>query len=385
MAADPPDRADAQSLIDAVKAEWVRHGLSTAPADRSAAAAGISSTYAAVGLDAPQSIIWVDNPQTGAWLAAALMQLHNRDGTRVSGKAVTALVPPTIHAPLPALLPTAGTPVYGPVMGLTRQRLTEIAWERAPDIAHLILPVFDLILCDHCIRTGWRDVDVVDQLGSRLRRSVRESARSGGGLDKLWDDIWTRHWPGVRELVRDERRAWLLEHGNETFRDADSWGVVWPSIEESVKGNVRDWVEDQITGWGTLSATYMQWMSAALASFAVTARALAAAAFDAHPRAATAARVKRTVSDCGSQHDIELLGWLDCLSRLGLAEASAAGGLVALGRSCGWWWPFANIAICSDRPSEVRTPNQGELLDGHLGARYRDSFEYIEVVVSIPL
>ena len=120
----------------------------------------------------------------------------------------------------------------------------------------------------------------------------------------------------------------------------------------------------------------------ALAGFAVTARALAAAAFDAHPRAATAARVKRTVSECASQHDIELLGWLDCLSRLGHAEASAAGGLVALGRSCGWWWPFANIAFCSDRPSEVRTPNQGEPLDGHLGARYGGSFEYIEVLVA---
>lgn len=378
-----PERSDAQSLIEAVKAEWVRYGLSTARADRPAAATGINNAYAAAGLDAPQSIVWVDNPHSGAWLAAALMQLHETGGTRVSGEAVTELLPPTIHAPLPVVLPTPGAPVYGPVIGLTRQRLTEVMWERAPDIAHLMVQVFDV--CDDWIGTDgtdWRDIDVVDQLGTRLRRSVRESARSEGVLVKLWGEIWASHWPRVRDQVRDERRVWQLEHGNETFRDADSWSVAWSSIEESVKGNVRDWVEDQITGWGTLSATRVQWMSAALARFAVTVRALMTAAFAAHPRAATAARVKRTVSECGSQHDIEALGRLDCLSRLGLAEASAAGGLLALGRSCGWWWLFTNVAICSERPSEVRTPRPGEPLDGNFGARYGSSFKYIEVLVS---
>ena len=57
--------AGQESLLPAVRDEWLRHGLSTAPADKQAAEAGIRAAYEAAGLQPPLFIIWLASPWAG--------------------------------------------------------------------------------------------------------------------------------------------------------------------------------------------------------------------------------------------------------------------------------------------------------------------------------
>lgn len=64
---------DAQTArIPAFRDAWMRAGLSTEPADRPRAEAGVRLAYEAAGLQPPGRIIWLDSPMAGA-LGAALL------------------------------------------------------------------------------------------------------------------------------------------------------------------------------------------------------------------------------------------------------------------------------------------------------------------------
>ena len=52
--------------------EWLDCGLTTAPADRAAAEAGVRAAYAAGGLPGPERFVWLGSPRAGAIRAAEL-------------------------------------------------------------------------------------------------------------------------------------------------------------------------------------------------------------------------------------------------------------------------------------------------------------------------
>ena len=52
--------------MDEVCEEWIRHGLSTDPADRDTAVAGVHNACRASGLTLPRTVVWVDSPLAGA-------------------------------------------------------------------------------------------------------------------------------------------------------------------------------------------------------------------------------------------------------------------------------------------------------------------------------
>lgn len=57
----------AQEVILAqVREEWLAHGLSTEPADRPAAEAGVRRAYEIAGLSPPATVVWCDSPMAGA-------------------------------------------------------------------------------------------------------------------------------------------------------------------------------------------------------------------------------------------------------------------------------------------------------------------------------
>ncbi|MFD1047601.1 hypothetical protein ACFQ1S_19680, partial [Kibdelosporangium lantanae] len=60
----PGDGVD-ESLMDEVCEEWIQHGLSTAPADRDEAVAGLLDACHAFELTPPRTIVWVDSPLAG--------------------------------------------------------------------------------------------------------------------------------------------------------------------------------------------------------------------------------------------------------------------------------------------------------------------------------
>lgn len=72
----PPNRREARRNDDmalAARAErWMATGLSTDPADRAGAEAGVRVAYALAGLPAPQRMLWLDSPAAGATAVAML-------------------------------------------------------------------------------------------------------------------------------------------------------------------------------------------------------------------------------------------------------------------------------------------------------------------------
>src|SRR5258708_36115903 len=54
-----------EALLPLVRDEWIAHGLSTDPADRIGAEAGIRLAYQRVGLPEPARIVWTTSPLAG--------------------------------------------------------------------------------------------------------------------------------------------------------------------------------------------------------------------------------------------------------------------------------------------------------------------------------
>lgn len=63
------------------------------------------------------------------------------------------------------------------------------------------------------------------------------------------------------------------------------------------------------------------------------------------------------------QHDAAWLAGFDFLGRVA-PHASAVGklaGLVGVARAAGWWWPFEQVAVVSERPTVLARDDQGRL------------------------
>ena len=58
-----------------------------------------------------------------------------------------------------------------------------------------------------------------------------------------------------------------------------------------------------------------------------------------------------------------------------LRAAQRLAGLAGVARSAGWWWPYANVAILTDRPDELHRDNVGRLHAAQTPAlHYSDGF-----------
>ena len=64
--------AEQAALLPVIRDRWLAHGLSTQPADRPAAEAGVAAAYRAAGLEPPGIVVWVDSPLAGCYAAALL-------------------------------------------------------------------------------------------------------------------------------------------------------------------------------------------------------------------------------------------------------------------------------------------------------------------------
>jgi len=69
-----------------VRDEWLAHGLSTRPADRAEAEAGVREAYEAAGLEAPHVVVWLESPLAGVIGAQCLrliLETLGRPGDQV--------------------------------------------------------------------------------------------------------------------------------------------------------------------------------------------------------------------------------------------------------------------------------------------------------------
>ncbi|PJE99711.1 hypothetical protein CUT44_04240 [Streptomyces carminius] len=58
------------------------------------------------------------------------------------------------------------------------------------------------------------------------------------------------------------------------------------------------------------------------------------------------------------QHDAP---WLAALGAGGGAEAGPLGGLAAVARAAGWWWPYERVVVVTERPLELHRDEAGRL------------------------
>ena len=69
--------ATQESLLPAIRDEWLSAGLSTQPADRRKAVAAARVAYAKANVKEPQVIVWLDSPLAGAIGAHLLASVKN--------------------------------------------------------------------------------------------------------------------------------------------------------------------------------------------------------------------------------------------------------------------------------------------------------------------
>src|SRR5215510_7233913 len=62
-----------ERLLSVVRDEWLRVGVSTEPADRAGAEAGVRLAYQTAGLPSPRAVIWLDSPLLGV-IAAVMLE-----------------------------------------------------------------------------------------------------------------------------------------------------------------------------------------------------------------------------------------------------------------------------------------------------------------------
>ncbi|MGI5165738.1 DUF6745 domain-containing protein [Spirillospora sp. CA-253888] len=221
-----------------IRAEWLRHALSTERADRPAAEAAITELYRLAG-QAPPRFVWVDSP--GAAAAAA-----------------PADRPFTIR---PGDLPDT--------------------WPVASRLATVV--------------SGFR-----------------------AGLDRRVGRPWAvPTWGSLPEPRLVDLEAALLD------------GVLLQEvIDDAVRDPLRLFVRDQVC---TPLATMLRERAGASPGLA-----------------------------WHGQHDAYWVAHYDVQQRLGLARYSAEQWhqfrlWVALARSCGWWWPYDEVCVVSERPVAVHT------------------------------
>ena len=80
---------------------------------------------------------------------------------------------------------------------------------------------------------------------------------------------------------------------------------------------------------------------------------------------------------CYGQHDASWIGFYDFFREASSLkeETEPLLGLTKTVMACGWWWPFENAVILTDRPSELHRDQRGRLhKDGGASLLYQDGW-----------
>ena len=84
--ASPHEAPVDQSIMTSsaeVRARWLAHLHSTAPADRPRAEAAVRAMYAAAGFPEPHYFFWFDSPRAALWAVAALVPKEDRSSSHL--------------------------------------------------------------------------------------------------------------------------------------------------------------------------------------------------------------------------------------------------------------------------------------------------------------
>jgi hypothetical protein len=72
-------------------------------------------------------------------------------------------------------------------------------------------------------------------------------------------------------------------------------------------------------------------------------------------------RIERATAGAGyGQHDAHWLAFYDALGQVGV-DVSPLDGLTEIAAACGWWWPFKDLCILTERHSRLELDPRGRL------------------------
>ncbi len=152
--------AEQEALLPAIRDRWLRVGLSTEPADRVTAEAGVRLAYERAGLVPPRLVVWLGSPLAGVYGQALLRRDQVRDQVwaQVRGQ------------------------VRDQVRAQVRDQVEAQVWGQ--------------------VEAQVRD-QVWDQVGDQVWDQVEAQVRA-----QVWDQVGGQVWDQVRAQVRDQVVDW---------------------------------------------------------------------------------------------------------------------------------------------------------------------------------
>jgi len=170
-----------EAQIAPTRDRWLRIGLSTEPADRARAQAGVVAAYQAANLPPPKLFIWLQSPLAGCVGSAMLGQVRGQVGGQVRGQ--------------------VGGQVRGQVGGQVRDQV------RGQVLDQVLYQVRDQV---------WGQVwdQVEGQVGDQVLGQVWDQVRG-----QVWDQVEGQVWDQVGRAIYGQHEAgWLSFYA--FFRDA---------------------------------------------------------------------------------------------------------------------------------------------------------------------
>jgi hypothetical protein len=179
---------DQQLLV--LRDKWLRIGLSTQPAERRWAEAGVQMAYRAANLEPPTHVLWCDSPLAGALAASWLAQGSGRSARRGSLPQIKEQVRAQLLAQLPERVRHAvGAPVKDRVNDLVRDRIVNGVGDLVEFQCNIQVRVHVYDVLD---RRLWALVgdQIRAQLSSQLRYEVAARAQLGRCAYGQYDASW---------------------------------------------------------------------------------------------------------------------------------------------------------------------------------------------------
>jgi hypothetical protein len=220
----------------------------------------------------------------------------------------------------------------------------------------------------------------------------------------VWDEFWQQCLPQIQSIVGAERWAAVRkEHRQEaekrvldTYghylekrvkeRFAESTGIfIWKHIrklygasmlqeirvdvEEKTKTNLKPAISqeafDQIYQQLVVPVTQQTWSSVAEPLRAMM-------------TINNGSLIGRQTWECGfGSHDAGWVSHYDFLRTIGVKGTESLDGITKLTKSCGWWWPYKDLCILTERPVSVKRDNRGRLHNEKgMVVRYADNWGF---------
>ncbi|WP_406304506.1 hypothetical protein OHA61_22250 [Streptomyces sp. NBC_00885] len=288
-----------ESILPAIRDDWIQHGLSTRPADRPAAEAAVRLAYETAGLEPPKIFVWLDSPLAGcigSWMLAQIevqveeqLKAQDQDWAQVWA-----------HA-------------------------RALAWAR-----------LDLV----------RD-QIRDQVEAQVEEQLKAHVRSRVRFQVSRSSDWYEAEKQVLDQASSQIEKQVLDHAWARIRDQVEAKVedhvrshVWPQVVEQVKfhvgSHVRLQVEDQIRSHVEEDVWSYFWPL-------VT---------------SVRPQVDRAIT---GQHDAATFAYHDAFASIGATGIEPVTGLMDVARNAGWWWAMPHTAVLTERPNILHRDRDGRL------------------------